>query len=90
MPPDLKAQLVRLLHGVRTPGALDALLRVATKGRSLFGQPRLARSSPPMLAAISVLSSTWAADSRAERVLRLAADAPELDVRQAAGGSRGR
>jgi hypothetical protein len=36
-----------------------------------------------MLAALSVLSSTWADDSRAERVLKLAAAAPELDVRQA-------
>ena len=90
MPPDLRAQLLRLLHGVRSTNALEALLRVATKGRSLFGQPRLARSSPPMLAALSVLSSTWAADSRAARVLKLAASAPEMDVRTAAEGSRRR
>jgi hypothetical protein len=89
LPLDLRAQLVRLLHGARAPEALDALLRVATRGRTLlFGRPRLAPSSPAMLAALGVLASTWSDEPRATPVLKRAASAQDAGVRAAAAGPK--
>jgi hypothetical protein len=85
LPLDLRAQLVRLLHGARAPEALDALLRVATRGRTLlFRRPRLAPSSPATLAALGVLASTWSDEPRAAPVLKRAASAQDAGVRAAA------
>jgi hypothetical protein len=66
--------------------ALDALIRIAAPSRSLFGRPRLAASSPAMLAALTVLANRWANDARAAAVLKRALKAHEAEVRAAAEG----
>jgi hypothetical protein len=86
LPADLRAQLVRLLERARGGNVLEALLRIAAPTRSLLGRPRLAPSSPAMLAALSVLAASWSDERRAAAVLKRAQKAPEAEVRTAALG----
>ncbi|HEX6694319.1 MAG TPA: hypothetical protein VF035_06490 [Longimicrobiales bacterium] len=69
LPPELRAQVVRVLRGVRSPAVLDVLLRSVVVGRSLLGRPKLARPAPDVIAAVGVLASTWRDDPRAAAVL---------------------
>lgn len=84
LPMDLRVNLVRALGGIRSPLVLDALLRVTTAGRTLFGRPRLAPRSPEMVAGIGVLADDWSSDRKAAAVLRRARRSADADVRSAA------
>ncbi len=85
LPMDLRAQLVRALGTTGSPLALEALLRVTTNGRTLFGRPRLAPRSAECLAGLSVLAERWSSDAKAARVLKRARKSSDPDVRTAAG-----
>jgi hypothetical protein len=90
LPADLRAHLVRLLESARGSNALDALLRIVAPSKSFLGRPRLAASSPAVLAALSVLATSWSSDPRAAAVLKRARKAPESDIRGAASGKLSR
>jgi len=81
---DLRVQLTRLLQASRMPIALEALLRIATAGRTLFGKPKLAHRSPEMLAAINVIAASWAGDRRGGAVIDRARKSSDPEIRAAA------
>ncbi len=84
LPADLRAQLVRLLGSARGNVALEALLRIVAPTRSILGRPRIAATSPAVLAALSVLASSWSKEPRAAAILNRAQRAPEPEIRAAA------
>lgn len=87
VPMDLRIQLVRVLRAVRSPIALDALVRMCTQGSTFFGKPRIAPRGPDVTAALSALAEAWRDDPRAAAVLRRAARSSDPDIRAAAGSS---
>jgi hypothetical protein len=88
LPMDLRVALVRVLRDVPGPTAVEALVRVATTGRTWFGRLRLAGKTPELLAAVSVLSERGGGSARAEAVLRRARASGDLEIRQAASAAR--
>ncbi len=84
---DLRVALIRALEGSRSPLALDALLRHASGGRSLFGGVKIASPSPEALAAIRVLARDWAAHPRARDVLGRARKSRDSQLKAAAEGT---
>ncbi|MFC1575890.1 hypothetical protein ACFL5A_04535 [Gemmatimonadota bacterium] len=89
--PDLKAMALRSLRKSKSNLALEALLIVASAGKSVFGRPRLAPSAPDVLAALQVLRMSWAQHPKASAVLNLARKAKDPEMRKAAsheGGER--
>ncbi|MEX0979897.1 MAG: hypothetical protein WDZ89_02315, partial [Gemmatimonadota bacterium] len=80
---ELRPLGIRTLRGSSAPLALDTLLRICSGGRTIFGRPKLAPSSPELLAALSVLASAWRDDDRAAAVLKRAAVSGDADVRAA-------
>ena len=90
LPADLRAQLVRLLENTQSSNALDALVRIVAPTRSFLGRPRLASSSPVMLAALNVLATFWSTEPRAAAILSRAQKAHEPEVRAAALGKAGK
>lgn len=80
---DIRLQLVRMLGQVRSPLAVDALLKVAVAGKSLFGAPRLAETTPTLLVALTTLAEKWPNDPRVKPVLDRARAAKDSDVRLA-------
>ena len=85
LPSDLRVSLIRLLLGVRNSTALEALLKVASSGKTLFGKPRLAPKSPEMLAALAVLSATFAKEPRVAALVVRAKKSADAEIRSAAG-----
>jgi hypothetical protein len=83
LPVDLRTQLVKLLVGQRSAVALEALMRIASSGRTLFGKPKLAPRSPESLAALNVLAQTWSFDARVAALLARARKSDDPDVRAA-------
>jgi HEAT repeat protein len=86
LPADLRTQLVRLLENTQSSNALDALARIVAPTRSFLGKPRLASSSPVMLAALNVLANFWSTEPRAAAILSRALKSQEPEVRAAAVG----
>lgn len=82
-PSELRVLAIRALRGVSSPAARDALLRLASRGRTLFGRPKLAPRSPEMLAALSGLAASWAEDSRASAVIGRAKKSRDREIRAA-------
>lgn len=82
---DLRLALVRLLEGARAPLALDALVRIATSGKTLFGGVKLAAAEPETLAAIRILARDWRSHPRAQHVLDRARKSRDEQLRSAAG-----
>ena len=70
LPTELRTGLVRALAGVRSPLALDALLRIATGGRTLFGGVKLSAAAPETVAAVRLLARDWGAHPRGAMELR--------------------
>jgi hypothetical protein len=87
LPMDLRVNVVRALKTVRSPLALDALLRVSTHGTTFLGRPRIAPKSPALLAALAVLWESWKSDPRAGSVLKRAQSASDPEIRAAAGAN---
>src|SRR5438105_4098964 len=89
LPPDVRTLAVRALGHARARAALEALLRLASAGRTLFGREKLPPKSPELLAALAGLASGWPQDPRARAVLRRAAESRDPDwVAAADGGGR--
>jgi len=84
LPPEVRTLAVRALGHARGRAALEALLRLASAGRTLFGREKLAPKSPDLLAALVGLASGWPQDPRARAVLHRAADSSDPDIRAAA------
>src|SRR5207237_7948171 len=90
LPPDVRTLAVRALGYARAPAALEALLRLASAGRTLFGREKLPPKSAELVAALAGLASGWHDEPRARAVLRRAAASHDPDVRAAAdAGERG-
>src|SRR5213592_3535602 len=91
LPPEVRTLAVRALGHARGRAALEALLRLASAGRTLFGREKLAPKSPDLLAALVGLASGWPQDPRARAVLRRAAESRDPDILAAAdaGGQEG-
>ena len=91
LPPDVRSLAVRALGHARARAALEALLRLASAGRTLFGREKLPPKSPELLAALAGLASGWPQDPRARAVLRRAAESGDPDIVAAAdaGGREG-
>lgn len=90
-PSDLKAMGVRALGASGSSLALEALLEVASSGKSILGRMKLATTSPEVLRALQVLSRRWSHDRRAREVTRLAQKSRDPKVRAAVseeGGAR--
>ncbi len=64
--------------------ALQTLIDLTDGGRTLLGRRRLAARSPVMLAALESMGAGWRSDGGAAAILRLAAEAADPGIRQAA------
>jgi hypothetical protein len=84
LPIDLRTQLVKLLTGQRSKVALDALLRIASSGRSWLGKLKVAPRSPESLAALSVLAQGWASEPRVAELLSRARKSSDAEIRASA------
>ncbi len=84
--PELKSTAVRALGNASSTLALDALVRLCSAGRGLFGGTRIAKGSQEVLAALSVLSGRWSHDPRAREILGRARKSKDPAVREAAAG----
>jgi len=79
--PELRAEMALLLNGTRNPVVLEALLRLVTAGKTLFGKVRLAAPTPDVLAALTVLANTWADEPRAAELIERARRSTDPAVR---------
>ena len=89
VPIDVRSLAIRALGYARPPAALDALLRLASGGRTLFGREKLRAKSPELLAALIALATGWRRHPRARAVLERAAAASDYEVRTAASQGGG-
>ena len=86
----MRALAVRALGYARAPAALEALLRLASAGRTLFGREKMPPKSAELVAALAGLASGWHHEPRVRAVLRRAAASHDPDIRAAAdAGERG-
>ena len=86
-----RAAAVRAVGNALDDDTLEWLLRRAMVTGGLLRRPRLAPTSPELLATLTVLASRWGDDARAEGVLRRAQASVSPTVRGAVqGGARGR
>ncbi|HYT72118.1 MAG TPA: hypothetical protein VEK78_12100 [Gemmatimonadales bacterium] len=81
---DLRVLAIRALGYTAAPAALEALLRLTTGGRTLFGKRRLPFKSPQLLVALTALATGWSADPRAQERLARATASRDPEVRAAA------
>ncbi|OLD93198.1 MAG: hypothetical protein AUG79_12225 [Gemmatimonadetes bacterium 13_1_20CM_4_69_16] len=81
---DLRVLAIRALGATTAPAALEALLRLTTAGRTLFGKERLPPKSPELLVALAALVTGWAHDPRTRAVLARAAQSTDREIRAAA------
>jgi hypothetical protein len=84
--PHIRALAIRVLAAVRTPEAVETLLRLAFGKKTWLGRQRLAPRSPELLAALAGLSAHWQSDPRARTALALAIRSDDPEVRAAAQG----
>ena len=84
LPSDLRVALIRSLEGTRSPLAMEALLRVATSGKALFGGVKIASANPETVAAIRLLARDWASHPRAADVLNRARKSRDPQLKAAA------
>jgi hypothetical protein len=81
-PSEVKALAADALGNSRSSLAREALLELASGGRSLFGR---AETSPDMLEALSVLARAWPDHPDAQKVLRWARRSKDEAIRHAVG-----
>ena len=72
------------LQVTRSPLAMEALLRVATSGKALFGGVKIASANPETVAAIRLLARDWASHPRAADVLNRARKSRDPQLKAAA------
>jgi len=85
---ELELLAIRVVASVDDPAAVDCLLENVVKSRGWFLGSKLTKGSPRALAALTALSSRWAADPRVATVLQRAARHPDPAVRAAASRER--
>jgi len=85
---DLRVLAIRALGGTSAPAALEALLRLTSAGRTLFGRERLPPKSPEVVVALSALATGWRRDPRAATRLAHAAASNDPEMRAAARTAR--
>jgi hypothetical protein len=81
--PEIRAMGAKALASSRSPLALNALLDLATAGKTLFGKYKLAASSPPVLAALWALATTWSDRDDVRDVLEQASRSRDPAIRGA-------
>jgi hypothetical protein len=79
-PPEFRVMSLYLLGKSGHVAALDALIAFASGGKTLLGKVKLANKTPEMLAALSGLARSWAADRRAKELLDLAAKSKDDQI----------
>lgn len=84
--PDLRVAAIRLLGRSRSALALEALLRVVSGGKTLFGRPKLAPKASDVLAALRSLAAGWPNERRVAPLLESARNSKDPDVVAAASG----
>ncbi len=80
---DLRAMGARALRNAGSTLARDALIDVASTGKSLLGRRKLAPSSPVVLAALRTLRAGWNQDPAAQELLKAAMKAKDPELREA-------
>jgi len=88
-PADLKAMGVRALRSSKSPLALEALLDLASAGRTILGRQKIAHSSPEVLAALQALDGSWSHDKRARELLQVAHRSKDPEIRKAVSSMGG-
>ena len=79
---------VRAVAQLADADTLEWLVRRVTVSGGLWRRPRLAPTSPEMLAALSILAVRWSGDPRAAQVVEQARSSASASVRAAAHGGR--
>jgi HEAT repeat protein len=82
--PELRLLAIRVLGSARDAAAVQTLLHMVDGGRSWLGKPRLAPSSPAMLAALAALATGWADHPSAAPLLAIALRSTHPEVIRAA------
>lgn len=85
---EIRDLAIRALGHCPDRQAVEPLLSLVARGRTLLGRPRLAARTPLMLAAVSALAGAWRSDPRADALVRLAESSNDPDVRRAAAAER--
>jgi hypothetical protein len=81
---ELRILALNVLAASRDRYALDAMLPLVRGGTTWFGRPRLAPRTPVVLAVLRALSGAWSTDAEAARMLALARNSSDPELRQAA------
>ena len=82
--PEIRALGARVLGNSTSTLALDVLIGLAIKGKSLLGRPRLGEKTPEVLASLHSLARAWPAEARARAALAVAARSKDPEMRRAA------
>jgi len=85
---DLRVLAIRALGATGAAAALEALLRLASGGRTLFGREKLAEKSPALLVALTALATGWSREPRARAALARAAASSDREIRAATDPER--
>jgi len=85
---DLRVLAIRALGGTSAPAALEALLRLTSAGRTLFGRARFPPKSPEVVVALQALATGWRGDPRAAARLTQAAASSDPEIFAAARTAR--
>ena len=81
---ELRAAAAERLVGSSAPAVLSALLAVATSRRTVFGKVKLAPRTELVVAALSVLATSWADKPEAQELLERASRSRDAKLREAA------
>lgn len=79
-PPEFRTSALHLLARSSSMLALEALLRFAMGGTSIFGKPKLAQKSPEMMVALSGLARTWPTERRAAPLIAAAHESKDNEI----------
>jgi hypothetical protein len=85
---EIRISAVAVLGRLRDPGGLDALLRLADGGRSLFGRQRLVAKTPLLVGVIKSLAGGWPTEQRAAVIVAAAAASGDTELMEAARPGR--
>jgi hypothetical protein len=81
---ELRILAVNVLAASRDRYALEAMLLLVRGGTTWLGRPKLAPRTPVVLAVLRALSDAWPTDAEATRMLTLARNSSDPELRQAA------
>ena len=81
---ELRILAVNVLAASHDRHAMEAMLPLVRGGTTWFGRPKLAPRTPVVLAVLRALSDGWSTDAEAARMLTLARNSSDPELRQAA------